>query len=76
MRDIGTNIRAARNAKGLTQDELAEKLFVTRQTVSIFQGNYILAPSIRHIAQLSSVTRLIIFSMIYLFIYFFQQRRL
>ena len=37
MRDIGTNIRAARNAKGLTQDELAERIHTTRQTVSNYE---------------------------------------
>ena len=34
MANIGKNILKLRRAKGLTQDELAEKLFVTRQTVS------------------------------------------
>lgn len=33
MRDTGKNIRALRMQKNMTQDELAEKLFVTRQTV-------------------------------------------
>lgn len=37
MRDIGKNIKALRQAKGLTQDDLAEKLFVTRQTVSNYE---------------------------------------
>lgn len=37
MRDIGKNIRAARTGTGLTQDELAEKLHVTRQTVSNYE---------------------------------------
>ena len=37
MRDIGKNIRQLRTAKNLTQDELAEKLFVTRQTVSNYE---------------------------------------
>lgn len=37
MRDIGKNIRAARIRKKMTQDELAEKLFVTRQTVSNYE---------------------------------------
>ena len=31
---IGSNIRKLRTGQGLTQDQLAEKLFVTRQTVS------------------------------------------
>ena len=33
MRDISKNIRALRTAKGLTQEELAAALHVTRQTV-------------------------------------------
>ena len=37
MRDIGKNIRTARSRKKMTQDELAEKLFVTRQTVSNYE---------------------------------------
>lgn len=37
MRDIGKNIRLLRTEKNLTQDELAEKLFVTRQTVSNYE---------------------------------------
>lgn len=34
MANIGKNITKLRKRQGLTQDELAEKLFVTRQTVS------------------------------------------
>jgi len=37
MRDISKNISAARKAKNLTQDELAARLFVTRQTVSNYE---------------------------------------
>ena len=37
MRDIGKNIKDLRTEKGMTQDELAEKLFVTRQTVSNYE---------------------------------------
>ena len=37
MRDIGKNIRDLRIQKHMTQDELAEKLFVTRQTVSNYE---------------------------------------
>jgi len=37
MRDIGKNIRDLRQAKGMTQDTLAERLFVTRQTVSNYE---------------------------------------
>ena len=37
MRDIGKNIKLLREEKNLTQDDLAEKLFVTRQTVSNYE---------------------------------------
>ena len=37
MRDIGKNIRDLRTRKNMTQDALAEKLFVTRQTVSNYE---------------------------------------
>lgn len=37
MRDIGKNIRDLRNRKNMTQEELAEKLFVTRQTISNYE---------------------------------------
>lgn len=37
MRDIGKNIKDLRNRMKMTQDELAEKLFVTRQTVSNYE---------------------------------------
>ena len=38
MRDIGKNILELRRKKGMSQDELAEKLFVTRQTVSNYEN--------------------------------------
>ena len=37
MRDIGKNIRQARERKGYSQEQLAELLFVTRQTVSNYE---------------------------------------
>lgn len=37
MRDIGKNIRTLRMQKNMTQDMFAEKLFVTRQTVSNYE---------------------------------------
>lgn len=37
MRDIGKNIKQLRAGKNMTQDALAEKLFVTRQTVSNYE---------------------------------------
>lgn len=37
MRDIGKNIRSLREKQGMTQEELAQALFVTRQTVSNYE---------------------------------------
>ncbi len=38
MRDIAKNLKSLREQKGLKQDELAEKLFVTRQTISNYEN--------------------------------------
>lgn len=37
MRDIGKNIRYYRAKKGYSQEQLAQLLFVTRQTVSNYE---------------------------------------
>lgn len=37
MRDIGKNIKQLRIQQNMTQDELAERLYVTRQTVSNYE---------------------------------------
>lgn len=37
MKDIGKNIKQLRMDRTMTQDELAEKLFITRQTVSNYE---------------------------------------
>ena len=37
MASVGKHIRRLRTAKALTQEQLAEKLFVTRQTVSAWE---------------------------------------
>lgn len=37
MRDIGNNIRTIRTQKGITQEELAERLFITRQAISSYE---------------------------------------
>ena len=37
MRDIGKNIKQLREGKGMTQEGLAEQLFVTRQTISNYE---------------------------------------
>ncbi|MBP1553442.1 MAG: helix-turn-helix transcriptional regulator [Oscillospiraceae bacterium] len=54
MRDIGKNIRDLRIEKNLTQDQLAEKLFVTRQTVSNYENGKS-RPDIDMIAKISEV---------------------
>ena len=54
MRDIGKNIKDLRIANGLTQDQLAEKLFVTRQTVSNYENGKS-RPDIDTIVKLSEV---------------------
>ena len=38
MRDIGKNIRQLRIAQNMTQEEFAERLYVTRQTVSNYEN--------------------------------------
>lgn len=38
MRDVGKNIKTLRMQKNMTQDELAQQLFVTRQTVSNYEN--------------------------------------
>ena len=39
MSDIGKNIRLLRTRQNMTQDELAQKLFVSRQTISNYETN-------------------------------------
>ena len=36
---LGENLQRLRKAKGMSQDEVAEKLFVTRQSVSKWETN-------------------------------------
>ncbi len=54
MRDIGKNIRDLREAAGLKQEELAEKLFVTRQTVSNYETGKT-RPDVEMIGRLAEV---------------------
>ena len=37
MRDIGANIRRARTRRHLTQDDLAQTMHTTRQTISNYE---------------------------------------
>ena len=38
MASVGKHIRRLRSIRGMTQEALAEKLFVTRQTVSNYEN--------------------------------------
>ena len=37
MRNIGNNIRIIRIQQGITQEELAERLYITRQAISSYE---------------------------------------
>lgn len=54
MANIGKNITKLRKLQGLTQDELAEKLFVTRQTVSGWENGRT-QPSLDILGELADV---------------------
>ena len=54
MRDIGKNIRDLRQQSRLTQDELAERLFVTRQTISNYENGRT-RPDVEQILRLAEV---------------------
>ena len=54
MADIGSTIQQLREAKGYTQDQLAEKLFVSRQTISNYERNKS-QPSLEMIARIAEV---------------------
>ncbi len=64
MRDIGKNIRDIRLRQNMTQDELAEKLFVTRQTVSNYETGRS-RPSIDILIQLAEILRTDVNTVIY-----------
>ena len=54
MRDIGKNIRDLRQQGHLTQDELAERLFVTRQTISNYENGRT-RPDVEQILRLAEI---------------------
>ena len=47
MASVGSHIRRLRTAKHMTQEALAEKMFVTRQAVSAWETGKTL-PDVRH----------------------------
>lgn len=54
MKDIGSTIQRLREAKGYTQEQLAEKLFVSRQTVSNYERNKS-QPSLEMLSRIAEV---------------------
>ena len=54
MRDIGKNIRDLRKQQNMTQDELAARLFVTRQTVSNYENGRT-RPDVEQILRLAEI---------------------
>ena len=64
MKDIGKNIKELREAKGLTQDQLAESMFVTRQTISNYENGRT-RPDINTLMKLSELLNADINTIIY-----------
>ncbi len=64
MRDIGKNIRAARLAKQLTQDDLAERLHTTRQTVSNYETGRS-RPDVEMLMQIAQVLEVEVTTLLY-----------
>lgn len=64
MRDIGKNIKQIRESKQMTQDDLAAKLFVSRQTISNYETGRT-RPDIETLIKLSSILDIDIHVLIY-----------
>ena len=64
MTPFNTNLKNARKAKGMTQDDLAEKLYVTRQTVSGWETGRC-QPDIDTLTELSQALEADIHELIY-----------
>lgn len=64
MRDIGKNIKQVRESKQMTQDDLAAKLFVSRQTISNYETGRT-RPDIETLIKLSSILDIDIHVLIY-----------
>ena len=64
MRDIAKNIRFLRAEKNMTQDELAEKLYVTRQTVSNYETGKS-RPDVEMLARMAEVLETDVNTLIY-----------
>lgn len=55
--NLGEKIQMLRNSAGLSQEELAEKIYVTRQSVSLWEQNKS-QPSIDNVAMLCEVFKI------------------
>ena len=64
MRDIGKNIRQLRTQQNMPQDELARKLFVTRQTVSNYENGKS-RPDVEMLERIADVFQTDIVTLIY-----------
>ena len=64
MRDIGKNIRKCRVNADLSQDELAARLFVSRQTISNYETGRS-RPDIETLAKLADILDVDIYELIY-----------
>lgn len=64
MRDIGKNIKQLRAQQNMTQDELANRLFVTRQTVSNYENGKS-KPDIEMLIKIADVLRTDVQQLIY-----------
>ena len=64
MRDIGKNIKRLRLRQRMTQDELAERLFVTRQTISNYETGKS-KPDVEMLAKISEIFKIDVQQLIY-----------
>lgn len=64
MAEVGKNIKKCRKEKNLTQDELAERLFCTRQTISNYENGKS-EPNIALLVELANVLEVDVNDLIY-----------
>ncbi len=64
MAEVGKNIKKCRKEKNLTQDELAERLFCTRQTISNYENGKS-EPNIALLVELAKVLEVDVSDLIY-----------
>ena len=64
MNDVAKNIRKIRDASGMTQEELAEKMFVTRQTISNWENGKS-QPDVETLSKLSELFSVEVTELIY-----------